>query len=85
MFRTLAREAGESAALVGASVMRQARVIALDAELALDAARVGRALGLPLADSIIYATAQAHGAEVWTHDEHFRGLPGVRFVEAAAD
>ena len=84
VFRTLAREAGESAALVGASVMRQARVIALDAELALDAARVGRALGLPLAVSIIYATAQAHGAEVWTHDEHFRGLPGVRFVEAPA-
>ena len=83
VFRTLAREAGESAALVGASVMRQARVIALDAELALDAARVGRALGLPLADSIIYATAQAHGAEVWTHDVHFRGLPGVRFVEAS--
>ena len=65
--------------------MRQARVVALDADLAIGAARVGRALGLPLADSIIYATAQAHGAEVWTHDEHFRGLPGVRFVEAAAD
>ena len=84
VFRTLAREVGEPAALVAAGVMRQARVVALDADLAIGAARVGRALGLPLADSIIYATAQAHGAEVWTHDEHFRGLPGVRFVEAPA-
>ena len=37
------------------------------------------------AGGVIYATAQAHGAEVWTHDEHFRGLPGVRFVEAPAE
>jgi toxin FitB len=81
VFRLLAREAGEPAALVGVGVMRQARVVALDADLAIGAARVGQALGLPLADSIIYATAQAHGAEMWTHDEHFRGLPGVRFVE----
>lgn len=85
VFRLLAREAGEPAALVGVGVMRQARVVALDAELAIGAARVGQALGLPLAHSIVYATAQAHGAEVWTHDERFRGLPGVRFVEAAAD
>jgi len=28
------------------------------------------------------ATAPPYGVEVWTHDEHFRGLPGVRFVEA---
>jgi hypothetical protein len=42
---------------------------------------VGRALGLPLAGSVIYATAQARGADVWTHDEHFRGLPGVPVVE----
>ena len=26
----------------------------------------------------------AHGAEVWTHDEHFRELPGVRFVQTPA-
>ena len=82
VFRLLAREAGEPAALVGSGVMQQARVVALDAELAIGAARAGQAFRLPLADSVVYATAQAHGAEVWTHDEHFRGLPGVRFLEA---
>ena len=84
VFRTLAREAGEPAALVAAGVMRQARVVALDADLAIGAARVGQAFGLPLADSIIYATALQHGAELWTHDEHFRELPGVRFIAAPA-
>ena len=49
--------------------------------LAAAAAFLGERTALPCADSVIHATAQAHGAEVWTHDEHFRGLPGVRFVE----
>jgi predicted nucleic acid-binding protein len=83
VFRTIAREAGEPAALSAVGVMSQATVVPLDADAAIGAARAGLAHGLPLADSIVYATAQAHGAEVWTHDAHFRGLPGVRFVEAA--
>jgi len=40
----------------------------------------GGAAALPCADSIIYVTARRHGAELWTHDAHFRDLPGVRFV-----
>ncbi|TAG33238.1 MAG: type II toxin-antitoxin system VapC family toxin [Polaromonas sp.] len=34
---------------------------------------------LPLADSIIYATAQQGNALVWTQDADFEGLPGVRY------
>jgi toxin FitB len=82
VFRTLAREAGEPAALAGVGLMRQAVVVTLDGDLAVEAARLGLARGLPLADSIIYASAQRHHAELWTQDAHFRGLPGVRFVEA---
>ena len=84
VFRTLAREAGEPAALVASGIMRQARVVTLDADLAIGAARLGQAFGLPLADSLIYATARRDGAELWTHDEHFRGLPGVCFIAAPA-
>jgi len=35
--------------------------------------------GLPMADSLIYATAKLHGAVLWTQDTHFEGLPGVKF------
>jgi predicted nucleic acid-binding protein len=52
-------------------------VVVMDAPLALDAAR----LSLPLADSIIYATAQRHGATLWTLDEHFKDMPNVRFFQ----
>ena len=73
---------GEAAAASGVAVMSQAAVVPLDAALALEAARLGPATSLPCADSIIYATAIRHGAELWTHDTHFRDLPGVRFVAA---
>jgi predicted nucleic acid-binding protein len=32
-----------------------------------------------MADSLIYATAQVHGALVWTQDDDFQSLPDVRY------
>ncbi len=73
--KKLAREFGDEVASEALMLMRQGRVIDVDLDLALSATRSG----LPLADSLIYATAVAHGAELWTQDAHFDGLPGVRF------
>ena len=75
VFKKVLREAGEDAALRVAAAMQAGTVVELDASLALDAARHP----LPLADSLIYATAQRHGATLWTQDEHMEGLPGVRY------
>ena len=80
--RRLLTWSGEAASAAGVAVMSQATVVPLDAALALQAARLGPATALPCADSIIYATALHHGAELWTHDAHFRELPGVRFIAA---
>lgn len=74
---------GEEAALDVAALMQQGTLADLDAAIALDAADVGRELKLPMADSVIVATARAHGATIWTQDAHFRNLPGVRFRPAA--
>jgi toxin FitB len=81
VFKKVVRERGEEAALTVAALMREGLVVHLDADLALEAARIGVALKLPLADSVILATARAHGATLWTQDEHFNGIPGVRYVE----
>jgi predicted nucleic acid-binding protein len=48
----------------------------------VEAARLGLRLGLPMADSLILATARAHGATLWTQDADFDGVDGVRFVPA---
>ncbi len=73
--KKLAREAGDETATAALSLMQRGRVVDVDLSLALDAA----VLGLPLADSLIYATARRHGAELWTQDAHFDGLPYVKY------
>lgn len=76
VFKKVLRERGEHDALQVASVMQSGRVVDVDAALALAATRQA----LPLADTLIYATAQQYGATLWTQDEHFEGLPGVRYL-----
>jgi toxin FitB len=73
--KKLAREAGDETAAAALSLMQRGQVVSIDLPLALDAA----INGLPMADSLIYATARRHGAEVWTQDAHFEGLAGVRY------
>ena len=75
--KKLTREAGDETAAAALGLMQRGRVVPIDLTLtlALDAT----ANGLPMADSLIYATARQHGAELWTQDQHFDGLPGVRY------
>ncbi len=60
--------------------MQRGRVADLDAELALDAAKTSFEK-MPMADSIILATAHAYAATLWTQDADFEGMVGVRYVE----
>lgn len=73
--KKLAREAGDEVASAALSLMQRGRIVDIDLSLALEAA----VNGLPMADSIIYATARRHGAVLWTQDAHFDGLAGVQF------
>jgi predicted nucleic acid-binding protein len=83
VFRRILKQRDERTALRRISNLLQGRVVDLDAELALTAARLGVEHGLPLADSIVYATARAHGATLWTQDSDFEGLEDVRYVARA--
>ena len=71
------RECGEDVADQVIAFTELCVVVPLDTRLALEAADVARAHGLATADAIIYASAQASGAELVTCDAHFTGLPGV--------
>jgi predicted nucleic acid-binding protein len=55
--------------------------VELDRSLALEAAQISRELKLAMADSIILATARACEAALGTQDEHFKDIPGVKFIE----
>jgi predicted nucleic acid-binding protein len=81
VFKRVYQQRGEDDALKAAAQMLQGQVSELDAPLALRAAKVSTHFGLPMADSIILATAIAHEATLWTQDEHFKDIEGVRYVE----
>ncbi len=72
--KRILREGNEDDAKKAVQAMTQGKLVDLNFSIALDAAR----FKLPTADSIIYATAQRFNATLWTQDEDFEGLPGVR-------
>jgi len=74
------RELGSRRALEAMALMQQGHIIELDATLAMSAARLSLELKLPMADSIILATARAHDAVLWTQDDDFDGIEGVKYV-----
>lgn len=83
VFKSVLRQRGEPDALQAVALMQQGEVVALDAALALAAAKTGMEHQLPLADSIVYATALALGGIVWTQDADFEGLPHVEYFPKA--
>ena len=80
VFKRVLVQRGENAALQTVAHMRQGTVVPLDTETALLAAKLGAGHKLPLADSVILATARLHGATVWTQDADFKDIEGVRYV-----
>jgi predicted nucleic acid-binding protein len=82
VFKRVLGQCDESQALQSIALMHQGQVVELTASLALDAARLSRSARLPMADSIMLATARAHGATFWTQDSDFEGLPDVCFQQA---
>ena len=80
VFKRVLQQRDEGSALRAAAQMQQGRVVELDGPLALSAARISLDLKLPLADSVILATARALGAVVWTQDADFAKIKGVRYI-----
>jgi predicted nucleic acid-binding protein len=79
VFKRVLQQRDEGHALQAVAVMQQSTVVDLDGSIALDAARISATRKLPMADSIILATAQAYGATVWTQDADFKDVPGVQY------
>ena len=75
VYKVALREFGVAHANQAIALMREGQVVDINLNLALSAA----ASGLPMADSLIYATAQTRGAILWTQDAHFKALAGVKF------
>jgi len=80
VYKRVALQRGEDEALAAIAWMSAGTVVDLTQEIALAAAALSIESRLPMADSIILATAQVHGATLWTQDEHFQGMAGVAYI-----
>ena len=84
VFKKVCGTADEARALQTIAQMKQGRVVDVTEDVTLSGALLSLKHALPMADSLIYATARAHRAILWTQDEHFHGLPDVRYRKTRA-
>ena len=80
VFKRVLQQRGEGDAFQAIAVMMQGKVVDLDADLALRAARLALDFKLPMADSVMLATAEMYHATLWTQDIDFEGIAGVKYV-----
>lgn len=78
--KILVERQDENAALQAVAEMQLGTVVELSSEFALEAARLSYQLTIPMADSIVLATANKLGAVLWTQDADFEKIPGVKFI-----
>jgi predicted nucleic acid-binding protein len=81
VFKAVLRQRGEDAALQTVALMKQGTTIDLTDELALNAAKISLDYQIPMADSIMLATARAHEAVLWTLDQDFKGMENVNYFQ----
>lgn len=80
VFKRVFQQRGENAALETAAIMMQGKVIDLDSTIAIAAAKVSADLKIPMADSIMLATARHLGATLWTQDADFASIADVKYT-----
>jgi predicted nucleic acid-binding protein len=81
VYKWIVGQRDEEEALAAVAWMAAGKVVDLNQEIAIQAADYSREYKLPMADSMIYATARALDATLWTQDVHFDGLESVKYIE----
>lgn len=79
VFKVVLRESSEHEALQAAVAMRKGTVVDLTAALAIAASKLSLERNLPMADSIILATAKEVNATIWTQDSDFKNMDDVKY------
>jgi predicted nucleic acid-binding protein len=80
VFKVVLRQRNESDALQSVALMQQGSVVDLTSNISILAAKMSIDHQLPMADSIILATARVYQATIWTQDSDFNGIDGVQYI-----
>lgn len=79
VFKVVLRESTESEALQAVAAMQKGKVVDLNGHIAMKASKLSIQHNLPMADSIILATAQVYKCVIWTQDADFENLEHVKY------
>jgi predicted nucleic acid-binding protein len=79
VFKVVFREFAENEALQSVAAMQKGKIIDLNANIAMNASKLSLQQNLPMADSIILATARAYDCVIWTQDSDFQHIDGVNY------
>lgn len=80
VFKRILQQRDENAAFQAIGIMKQGRIVDVTPSISLNAAKNSIDLKLPMADSIIFTTAQMYSATLWTQDSDFENVIGVNFI-----
>ncbi len=83
VFKRILQQLGETEALNAIAFMQSGKIVDLYSPTALHAARLSTDLKIPMADSIMLASAREFGAILWTQDSDFEGLDDVKYIDAS--
>jgi len=81
VYKKVLIEKNENTAIQVAGLMQQAKVVDVTPSIAIQAAKFSSEFKIPMADSIIYATARMNDSIVWTQDIDFKNLDGVKYYK----
>ena len=79
VFKVVLRESSENEALHAVVAMQKGTVVDLTPSLAIAASKLSLERNIPMADSIILATAKEFDATLWTQDSDFKNINGVKY------
>ncbi|MEJ2052276.1 MAG: type II toxin-antitoxin system VapC family toxin [Calditrichaceae bacterium] len=81
IFKKILRQKDENSALQAIAVMQQGKIVEVDSLISLHSAKLSIDFKLPMADSIILATARVFNATLWTQDSDFKNIRGVKYIQ----
>ena len=80
VYRKVRQVKDEETALEAVAALTRTMIVPVDQTLSIEAADFSLSYGLHFADAIIYATARHYEVQLYTSDEHLKGLKDVTFT-----
>ena len=84
VFKKILQERNENSAFQAIALMQQGKIVDVDSSISLFSAKQSIEMKLPMADSIILATANVFSATLWTQDSDFKDMPGIKYIQKSS-